>query len=321
MVVTAEEKVRGESVSEAQVCPIVRETLGQMNVNLAPENFVSVSASVADQCRTMVERWVQVFPIEDTFAQREWGIPSLLVRLDCVERPDGIVGVYEIDDRPAGVGLSLRLHGDNSDFACRLAGIRKFWPDFRYLVSASRREMDDSIWLKRSDGTDNSLLLFRAAPNDHHLSDLMPRSVSSLRREGDKSYGVALNWWKRVSKVDVDRLPWHESFVIKPCQGTHSREIYIWHPHGRSLGCNGLATKTKIIGRLSASDAPLFYLQPFIQPMSSGIAGYASMMYRIFFGYVPTSRSWLCLGGCATARSSFKIHGAEDSLFLPLRLE
>jgi len=256
-----------------------------------------------------VNRWTEIFPSEGTWVNNCYHIPSLIIRLDCVVDNEGRLMIYELEDRPAGAGLSNLI---NPEFAKLLADVRQSWPKFTVLTSEQRKGNDDILWLNVEQYNESSLVLVRAEPDDIRYHHLVPRSVSTVKTEGDKGYGVVLGLWREVT---LDNLPDKtQSFVIKPLQGTRAQDVLFWVPYLKDYP--GTVTWTKIQKTLSKHGK--MYCQPFILPMQTNIPDFPYMIYRVFFVYDIALNQWQCLGGCWVARNNLKIHGATDSLIGPL---
>lgn len=291
------------------MCEIKQKTIDEwtMHVSEQEKGFDAV-----DQCLEILPRWVSAFPREDTWVQNYIKIPSLLVRFDCIGGENG--GIYEIEERPSGVGVSCEV---SRVFKDNLSRVSLTWPEYQVAVSNLRVTCDDYLWGRKTitlaeAETSNSLLLVRAEPEEiGTLTTLESRSVSSMGRKGDKSYGIELGLWKQVSSKD--ELPWTDGFVLKPLQGSKCRGVEIWTPQKR---VPGISTKSRIEKVLKQNES--MYCQPFIHPLNSGIKEFPNMIYRVFFGYNIGRKGWECLGGLWMARPNLKIHGATDSLIGPI---
>lgn len=265
------------------------------------------------QALELIKRWALVFSREETWVYRTYEVPSLIIRLDCVER-DGVLQLYEIEERPAGIGIASYI---NSDFRRRLAEVRQKWPPIAVVVSPRREEGgDDFLWAPvkaLEDIPEDFWLLIRAEPWEEEFWPLAARSISTVRYKGWKGYGEKLGLWRRVSSEN--ELPWEEGFVLKPLQGSKCQDIEIFAPHS---SVQGNSTRTRIIRRLK--EKGLMYLQPLIPPMKweervpEEIRQYYGRIWRFFFGFNP-SQGWTPLGGVWNARRNWRVHGASDALF------
>jgi hypothetical protein len=138
--------------------------------------------------------------------------------------------------------------------------------------------------------------------------------------EGSKSYGVPLGFWDEVTYEEVRsgafQLPWEEGFCIKPLQGSKTQKVFISDPNEGSpdLGKGALA-HLALLGKA--------HVQRFLPPMPMEIDGKPyNGIYRIFFGWSPSSCGWIPLGGEWDARPAphSLIHGALDAVTGPALL-
>lgn len=270
------------------------------------------SQKMIQQGIELLDQWQVAFPKEETWVQKKIGIPSLIVRFDCIGGGNG--HIYEIEERPSGVGVSQMI---SPLFQKNLKRLSKDWPEYDVVISGNRVSCDDHLCGKRimtieEAKNSESLLLVRAEPVEKDFDCFESRSISSLRQKGNKSYGVNLGLWKKVSSVE--NLPWEDGFALKPLQGSKCRGVEIWTPHR----VNGKSTRTRIERILKQYGS--MYCQPLIYPLNSGIEEFPCMIYRVFFGYNIASAKWECMGGLWMARPNLKIHGATDSLVGPVTL-
>lgn len=286
----------------------------------ALDRSLPVPHAVTEQCLELLGKWQKVFPKEDTFAEQQFEVPSLLVRFDCVYHEAIGLGVYEIEDRPAGVGITLVV---NQQFKALFNQLRSEWPEFSVVVSPLRllQGGDDHLWAKEISFEEAKgsagLLWVRAEPWELVFHELAPRSVSTIKTEGLKSYGVPLGLWSNIDNKEVEsgivQLPWDQGFCIKPLQGSKTQNVFIWDPkvqlfHGKERAL----AHVKSLGRA--------HLQRFIPPMPLKIGDMQyNVIYRIFFGWSPKRKEWIPLGGEWDARPAphSLIHGALDAVTGP----
>lgn len=284
--------------------------VGQWTVNFS-SRVIAFPAWAAEKAVAMLEEWRNKFTLEQTWARQKLAVPSLLVRFDCIVR-NGQLVVYEIEERPAGLGISSSC---SQTFATELKKASENWPEFRVEVSPLRRATDDHLWQQQVNWTNKNaeLVLVRAEPEETIFHNLEGVSVSSLKAKGDKSYGEKMGWWKRVSHPD--ELPWHKAFVLKPLKGSKVRDLEFWDPQRRP----GSSRQPVITGALHEHGA--MYLQDLHAPMESGHQRFPWMIFRVFFAYNPGRDNWIALGGNWNARHNLKIHGASDAIFGPAPVE
>lgn len=291
-----------KSKSDIETIPV-----GKWQVNYCRWEFI-FSAVAIKQSLQYLSEWQSRFALENTWSRKELGVPSLFVRFDCIVRDEKLI-VYEIEERPAGLGISSFV---SPAFTEALTDAAAKWPVFLVETSPARETTDDSLWLDALNWpkiSPKGLVLVRAEPEEDMFHYLEPSSVSSLKAKGDKSYGEAMKLWHRVASTK--ELPWGKCFVLKPLQGSKLRDLEIWDPERRP----GSSPRLRVEEALLRSGA--MYCQEFFDPMPTGIKKYPWMIFRIFFAYDPTRKSWQCLGGNWNARHNLRIHGASDAIFGP----
>jgi len=289
----------------------------QINV-IREELFFSEAAK--ERSLEILRRWRAGFRRESSWAQEVLGVPSLIVRLDCFEE-NGELQVYEVEERPSGIGVSSVI---NLCFSEKLKNINKRWPQFKSLISSERKAHDDESWLQTI-GLDEALktddlLLIRAEPEEEKFHQFQSRSVSSLVTKGDKSYGLKIGLWEKVGKEDLFNLPWDEGFCLKPLQNSKCRGVEIYHPTFKKKSgfkkIGGISTKTRI-GKVLDRHGEM-YLQKFLEPNDCPFCPGNKLALRVFFGFNIETGEYEFLGGVWNSRPNLKIHGALDTLMGPL---
>lgn len=257
----------------------------------------------------ILSEWLTLFPAEPTWIQRNLGISTLIARIDCTI-VNGELKVFEIEERPAGIGINYLA---NPQFRSKLEALRKTWPPFGVLVSPKREVNDDYLWNDTviwddsfSSSKGQSLVLLRGEPDESWLRQFQPYSVSSVLNKGDKSYGVKLGLWTRVTPDDFEQLPWREGFVLKPVQGSKVRGVHIWD----TARGKGWSTRSQILRELKFKGE--MYLQPLYNPLRD-LNGWPTIL-RIFYGFDIKSKEWICMGGAWVARNNWRVHVTPDSI-------
>lgn len=285
--------------------------LGQEKWNLNVSDRLELFPRwAARQGIELLARWERVFPMEETWVRRTHGTPSLLVRLDCVVEADQL-RIYEVEERPAGVGISTIV---NSQFADLFAEVRQSWPAVTVVMCPTRRGGDDYLWANQVVvGVENApaegIVLARCEPHQDEFHHLEPRSVSTLREEGNKGYGVDLGLWSVVSSPD--QLPWAEGFALKPVYGSKSKDIVVWTGAKRDRGASTRSQVERVLVKNGS-----MYCQPLIRPMVGPEGQY---IFRVYFAR--GKDGWRCIGGLWMARNNLVVHGAGDSVTGPAVIE
>jgi hypothetical protein len=267
----------------------------------------------------LLPQWASVWPLqEETMALSRFGVPSVLVRIDGVLTPDGTLGIYEIEERPAGIGIACSL---NPEFKTRFRSWLKSYDwNLAVVISHRRTNHDDGIWtssfgiplIKDEDHPpevpEDYALLVRAEPEEEEYWPFASRALFPIRLEGWKGYGLRLALWEPIPE-DLNLLPWDEGFALKPYQGSKMRDVLLWHPSKAP----GIATRTKVENMIKSGRVA--YWQRWIPPeQHSFIPTNYYLIRRIYFAYSP-DQGWIYLGGLWNARPNLRIHGASDAVF------
>lgn len=300
------------------------------------------------QALSLIDQWRFIFPLGNTWVGTNYDVPSLFIRVDCVYSADRGLQVFEIEERPSGVGLSRRL---NPWFAERFDALRKEWPAFRWVADPTRLS-DDAEWLGPGLSLaaalkSKDLVLVRARPERAEYHPLEERSVSSVQHEGDKNYGIALGLWQRLHYLEDDTPddvggdidpPIVGPAVVKPLKGARNRDVMcylgsqavvkkipgrgkvtyldgveLFKSRHDTIGYDGLRRKV-------ASGGP-YVCQDFIRPLRRPQLPGQNVIYRFFFGFSPRRDSYVPLGGVWAASRSLRVGEGDGTVFGPLAFE
>jgi len=272
-----------------------------------------LSDSMRQDSEELVNSWSSAFLKENSWVWTHLNVPSLFLGVKC--SINGTLQVYGVDERPSGLGIAYDI---NPEFARKLDRVRQYWPAMKVLVSPRRQAYDDGSWLEsislEQAQKSSDLLLIRAEPEETEFHQFAARSVSSVRRKGDRRYGQNLNFWSEVTLNDYRDFNWNEGFCLKTKKNSKCRGIEIWSPDKIRLGkkkISGAATRTRIIRILQ--EEGIMYYQSFIKPMLDPDGN--PMIYRLFFLYDISKKRYIYAGGLWNSRPNLKVHGAPDCTF------
>lgn len=296
---------------------IVEKNIANWKIQVSPHIEIFPKRASKELLST-IEHWRKIFSEKETWVQKNLNVSSLIIRADCVITKNDRLALYEIEDRPAAIGITSIINksfGNNLQEFCT-----KKWPDFKIVKSNSRPDNDDYLWRNNLNSTSNknTLVLVRAGPEEKEFNIFQARSVSTIKTEGCKKYGETLGLWKKVSCNNTDSLPWNEDFVLKPLQGTNNKDVTIFFAK-RDRKIRGGSTKARVIRILQENKE--MYLQPFISPMQCPVLKNHLMIYRVFLGYDPKSCKYIEMGGCWNARENYNIHGTAETVWGAVVLE
>ncbi|GEM_PF-1428651 len=306
---------------------------GEWRTNLSQEVEYMPTEAVF-QGVEILKDWSRVFPVGNTWVGKHCGVPSLIVRIDCVVDVYNQIRPYEIEERPCGLGLTGLC---NPAFAQNLKRVQASWPAIRW-VQSNYRATDDELHfgpgLTLEEAKDHEgMLLARSRPEETEFHELEDRSVSSISHEGNKQYGLQFGWWDLVSSTHDGDLDWYISpalasaSVLKPVQGTRSRHIKVHLPQGmkqelRERGVPMRKSDTDSIPQLlkliRSQPTSQMYRQPFVEPMRLLHEPSRNAIYRMFYGFDLATGKWRPLGGVWMALDSLIVHGTDQTVTGPL---
>ena len=267
--------------------------------------------------REAIDVWVRSFPVESTYVQKVWGVPSALVSVDVTLNSKGQCEIYDIDETPHNLGVAYLINGQ---FKNNLDRLRKHWPEVAAVHHPGLEIPDDKFWIKtiiNHEAPKNILVFPRNTKHNNCQPTFSDRSLAPIKHRGDKSYGEKMGYWKIVERGDIKNLPWDDGFVIKPVRGENLKNLEIFIPkHGiykfyRGIG--GLATETRILKTIYGESV---YLQKFMPPICKTNDEFA--IIKLFYGYNPETARYETLSGIQIRRKNLKIHGASDATFTPV---
>jgi hypothetical protein len=301
-----------------------------------------------DQCRQigegMLAGLINFCPpgskLEKTLAMRKtgdtgrMGLPTMIVRADCVVDAKGRVLFYEVEERPGGMGYSVQNGvfeaSAVTDHLGELTGA-----DTRVLVLPERKFVatDDGLIFDlispdqlRGDKGVSGPLLCRLDPDEarlHMAEDygitLLANSISTVGDKGKKDYRIAQGIAVVARKPD-DLPPPNISFAVKPIQGKGSVgvKVYLSPMDKARLGIKKSHSYDAVLAELAARGRML--VEPFVEPMHTEINGKAGNLILRIFGLVGPDGVTV-IGGMGVSRPELVVHGASNAAQTPVDVE
>jgi hypothetical protein len=297
------------------------------------------------QCTTYLERWKEVFPQEKTFSWVTFNVPALIVRIDFTVE-EGSLFIYEIEDSPAGVGLSCEL----------VPGFRKMieeWSNFLnkevWVVKNSSLPTDDKWWARVIEWpTDEAVLSGMPenvvlAPRLILPNEWVARAIWPVMHRESKIYlsKMGLAEKVRVGEVEKKVMEGKEKgwpgVVFKGLSGSRGRRVRIllfeealqkareflgssYEPS--ELGVSCLDSLGKLLHEIEHHWGKNVILQRFVWPVRLVVNGQPGFgIYRLFFVFTTLSGTrlgWKFVGGVVNWRRSLRISGADDAILVPI---
>ena len=318
---------------------------GNWDVNILLDDPIEIPRAHIPQLLSSIERatkgWQESAVKEPTLVWREFNLPSLVVRVDYTVNNESEVKIYELEERPAALGMACQYV---PNFAFALQDLE--WPS-RTVVVTRRPQIEDSLWTTviRPEEYEQSELngfynIARIEPfelNETLYNKIAVKSISTIRTKGWKGYGSGWLWdtfqpssfdqLANICNVVANKQKW-PGLVIK-ADGSKARNVRIWltsktvkqvREHLRSVGGIGIWSASEIFAAYQQwkKEGLQVYLQQFYWPIPvriNKLPYYA--IWRVYFGFDIQEKNWVCLGGFLNARPSLLIHGATDAIFIP----
>lgn len=287
---------------------------------------------------------------ELTFAQTNFGMPTLIGRVDCSVDAFGNIMPYELEDSPSGIGISDTVHqaiGANGVAQLVREHYESLLGQVPFVIVAGARGHgtddplvvgDENYFYEASNqsipyklGVDQ-LVIVKAIPGQPTSLDgyrsLVDRSVCTMESEGDKTYGERIGLHQRVKSADDLHTDLQtgevRSQVLKRSVGSMAMGIKAYlTPEGRAVYGKGrtvtLANLKSSLANFVAADGHA-YVQDFRPAIRSvNPEGRKNMIMRVYTLFEPSSDPSVgsnvrVIGGCYVARSEIVVHGASNAI-------
>jgi hypothetical protein len=306
---------------------------------------VHVSKAVANEIEAFVnERYL---PTIRTMYRAEYtpnlstaraNIPSPIIRLDMPPAYDTFNGVYEVECNTAGLGIASLLGipvAERSARAIRALDISEIgWftapsrdaqhEDHQIFMGALEQEGIKTIHLTEESAAkcDSLPLWLRAGDEDIVANGLQPLLSRCLLLHNDggghKGYLAVIDDAKILNTLQTCLVPFNlypEGFCLKPKRSWGTRRTYFWLPK-KSGGSN---TKTKMEKLLeSAYDSQEEWVVQRLHFPRKCEEGYW-WIWRLYLAW--DGESYRVVGGLESGRPSLRVHGASDTVTVPILYE
>jgi len=289
----------------------------------------------------IVEKTVQKFPKEKTYAQEKYNVHSLLIRVDFTISEEGVkiyVIIYEVEDSPAGIGIAILIC---PGFREKLFALE--WPKQTKVFIYPPREKggDDYLWTEVILDPTKLTGDFLIAPRidgfqdiAHIINKIRDKSIWPIQYRKSKSYGVGWLWEeiKEPTPENIEKLANTYANanklggIVFKSDGSKTEKVRIvlfkrgrkmvqeWLGVTHNIGTWSLGTIIKEVSEWN----PL-YVQPLYFPIKVRLNGANTYgIYRIYFAFDPQKRTFNAIGGFLNIRKSLLIHGATDAFFVPV---
>lgn len=252
---------------------------------------------------------------------RELNIISPIIRVDMAPTNEQEIKekIYEVEHRPAGLGMYLSLVPEKKSqwrkavWCCKgfvnykteiqddpLAALLLGLPYYNYEKEGKSIDFNrEPYWIRTS------------LREGEFIEKFEKISLVPLSSDGNKSDLVKLGL---ARPVRVEEINWEEGFVVKPLVGTRMKGVEIYLPPRlrEKYGEKGVSTRTRVMRRIELG-VP-YILQEFIPPFCEEINGVQGWtIWRLFF--VWERDGYRFGGGCWNWKPELRVHGASNAIF------
>ncbi len=243
---------------------------------------IEISHGTTAKLESLMDQWFAHYPLDDTLAQRQHGVPTLITRLDGMINPHGRIGLCEFEDSP--VGYQALLSELNPEAFSYVEALRDSLSQPLASVvhpEAGYTHVHDDDWLPpldphaESDGWAVIPRGRRIAPGFHKFIERWNTNSIIAGRTCDHKgplipmqHGV-LTEGPAVALELADRLWRHQSVVLKALHSSRSEAMAVIEARGQkipgALNTRQAARKFVNAGIGSESTAPIV-VQPYFRP-------------------------------------------------------
>jgi len=263
---------------------------------------------------------------EQTLAMRTLGLPTAIARVDCTIDPiTGQIYTYEVEERPAGMGISDRLMQEVAGHSIGRPILNHLETTFGMMPVVKRHPNalvnDDDMLLRVEQFMPTRLtangrpVLLRAEPADmasHPKRDeATALAIAPIMEKGKRSYRLVTGMAQLITQVTM--LP-EGSYVLKTLQGSKAKgvKIFLAEKDSKTLGSNrDTHTRSQMQAMVASEGAVL--AEPFVPGISVEVGGTMGRMILRVFALVEVDRIEV-IGGAFMARPGHLVHGSKDAL-------
>lgn len=306
------------------------------------QDSVILSERHKEQIEAFVETAAENYAAEPTLAQEKFGIPSLVVRVDCTVGPEGDILPYEMEDSPSGQGITDALHkaaggpGIRDDILEHYEAMLGEPPTV--IVSRARNHGTDDILIVGGDRYVNGShtpealrlagpVIVKAIPGVEAsrlpYMRLQDQAVAPLETEGDKAYAERIGLMDAAESQEdllADAEGNLRSQVVKAQLGSMALgvSIYLSAADRKRFGRAGTVSASRLVRDLTAyNEQSGALVQEFIPPIQiENDEGRTNAILRVFALLERQSGriTAQAVGGCYVARNEVLLHGATNAV-------
>lgn len=274
------------------------------------------------------------------FFFKETGFPSPIIRIDmplATVRVGALQGFFEIEARPAGLGVDSALFEEHRDafanYLKELSGslqkplalkMFRYSQNPRHDPGGEKREFAQLVGIpffdkdERPENIDDFYyLVYGNQGNLEEIAEFEDRSLFPVRDDGNKDYLVTMGAAQVADRIAVSqKLGMGIPFVLKPRKGMWAQDVLVYPGNSGKRLFDGYASENDVHDLIgSARFEDRYLLQTFFNPgrVEFGRDPYLAMARIYAFANLETGEYELS-NGIYMARQNIRLHGTSDAI-------
>lgn len=334
--------MKEQTINTGRPKEIKNVTVGEWSNNIGPDIFIDQDSNLKDFLRTTFAQYKDAYKPDEGlgyYFHNQFGFPSPIVRIDMPLATGSVTpgqGLFEIEARPAGLGLDSVLFGEHKEeFATYLAQLAKtldrplavkmfkYSQNPRFDPGGEKRDFAEEMEIPFFDvgemPDDLDSFYYFVYGNEGYIYDIKAfekRSLFPVRDDGNKDYLVQMGRAKFADLNDVSKkLSLGAPFVLKPRKGMWARDVHMFLGTGSKAKFDGFADAESIRQVVETGDLSQYLMQPLFSPGLTTIDDKQYFtMARIYALANLENGSYEPTHGIYIARQNVRLHGTSDAI-------
>lgn len=321
---------------------IVKKQIGEWENNIGPD-ITATDGTLVRYLEQQFARFRGAYqPAQglEYFFFTETGFPSPIIRVDMpliVQDVSPVQGFFEIESRPAGLGIDSALFPEHRERLSEYIDILRRALDMPLAVKMfpySQNPRHDPSGEKREFAQQVGIPFFDVGEQPDEIDDFLyfvygntgangeveafeRRSLFPVRDDGNKDYLVSMGAASVADRIAVSKkIGLGVPFVLKPRKGMWAQDVVVYPGEEGRARFDGFASERDIHALIGQPSFPDRYLcQSFFNPgqVRFGKDPYLAMARVYAFANLRTGR-YEVSNGIYVARQNIRLHGTADAV-------
>lgn len=309
---------------------------------VGPDVKIQEPQSLQTYLDTLLKNYTLAYKPEsgyEYFFYEKIGMPSPIIRVDMPLITNSVrtnQGFYEIEARPAGLGVDSLLFNDHreifkkaidslSNQLGRKIAIKMFNYEQNPVNDPAGEKAEFAklmgidffaVGEEPSNLDDYYFLTYGNTGRTEDLQKFEDRSLFPVRDDGNKDYLVQMGAASIADVVSLSRkLSLDASFILKPKKGMWAQNLIPYVGKGTKKRVNGFAERDDVVRLIESGSIEDFLLQGFITPGNILINDESYFaMARIYAIADLNTQTYSATNGIYIARQNIRLHGTSDAI-------